>query len=155
MSEHDFGILLGLAYNAFVDDLNAHLHDAGFDDIGRSFGYVFRLLADQEMTLRDVASALEMTSQGAMKIIDEMEAAGYVERLPDEADGRVKRLRLTDRGRAALRAARRFHRDEERRLARRWGADVAATVRVVLTGLVEGESTGAARRTPRTHLRPF
>ena len=69
MSEHDFGILLGLAYNAFVDDLNAYLREAGFEDIGRSFGYVFRLLADDEMTLRDVAVALEMTSQGAMKTV--------------------------------------------------------------------------------------
>ena len=154
MSEHDFGILLGLAYNAFVDDLNAHLREAGFEDIGRSFGYVFRLLADDDMTLRDVAAALEMTSQGAMKIIDEMEATGYVERVPDAIDGRVKRLRLTGRGQSALRTARRFHRDEERRLARRIGGGDAAIVRAALEGLIEGAPGGAARP-PRTHLRPF
>lgn len=154
MSEHDFGILLGLAYNSFVDDLNDHLRGAGFDDVGRSFGYVFRLLADDELTLRELAERLEMTSQGAMKIVDEMEGTGYVVRVPDAEDGRVKRLRLTDRGRAALRAARRFHRDYERRLARHLGAEAAAEVRGALTYLMEGAGTSTSRPA-RTHLRPF
>jgi hypothetical protein len=41
---------------------------------------------------------------------------GYLERHPDATDRRVKRLRLSARGRAALRAARSFHRRFERRL---------------------------------------
>jgi DNA-binding MarR family transcriptional regulator len=154
MAEHDFGILLGLAYDAFVADLNDHLRGAGFDDIGRSFGYVFRLLADDDLTLRELADALEMTSQGAMKIVDEMERTGYVVRIPDAGDGRVKRLHLTDKGRSALRAARRFHRDYERRLARHLGAGVAAQVRMALTYLMEGAGTPTSRPA-RTHLRPF
>ena len=45
-----------------------------------------------------------------------MEARGSVERHPDASDRRVKQLRLSPRGRAALKAAQAFHRRFERRL---------------------------------------
>jgi DNA-binding MarR family transcriptional regulator len=115
-SDTDIGILLGLAYGAFVDEMHADLAARGFDDLGRSYGYVFRVLADGDRSLSELAALLEMTLPGAGKIVDEMEGRGYVERHPDAADRRVKRLRLSTRGRAALRAARAFHRRFERRL---------------------------------------
>lgn len=116
-TDTDIGILLGLAYGAFVEQMHADLGARGFDDLGRSYGYVFRVLADGDRSLSDLAALLEMTLPGAAKIVDEMEARGYVERHADRSDRRVKRLRLSPRGRAALRAARAFHRRFERRLA--------------------------------------
>ena len=62
----DLGILMGLAYNAFVEKLNAHLRASGFDDLGRYYGYVFRALAADEPSLRELADRLGMTS-AAMK----------------------------------------------------------------------------------------
>ena len=38
----DFGILLGLAYQAFVVELRDDLERAGLDGLGRADGYVFR-----------------------------------------------------------------------------------------------------------------
>ena len=112
----DLGILLGLAYQAFTDELRADLHGRGFTDLGSAYGYVFRALADDGLHLSDVAKRLGMTNQGASKIIDEMQARGYVERQPDPADARAKTLVLAARGRAALAAARRFHAKYERQL---------------------------------------
>jgi DNA-binding MarR family transcriptional regulator len=113
----DFGILLGLAFRAFVDEMHADLAARGFDDLGRSYGYVFRVLGDGDRSLSELAGLLGMTLPGAGKIVDEMERRGYVERRPDHVDRRVKHIALSRRGRAALAAARAFHRDSEQRLA--------------------------------------
>jgi DNA-binding MarR family transcriptional regulator len=141
----DFGILLALAYGAFVDQLRAALAAAGFDHLNRSFGYVARALAAEPLSLRELAGRLDMTSQGALKIVDDMAANGYLERSPDPADRRGVRLRLTARGERALAAARAFHRRFEARLGRRLGARKVAALRAALTSLVEqGERAGAA-----------
>ena len=116
-TDTDIGILLGLAYGAFVAEMHADLAARGFDDLGRSYGYVFRVLADGDRSLSELAGLLGMTLPGAGKIVDEMVERGYVRRHPDRSDRRVKRLRLSSRGRAALKAARAFHRRFERRLA--------------------------------------
>jgi DNA-binding MarR family transcriptional regulator len=109
----DFGILLGLAFRAFVDEMHADLAARGFDDLGRSYGYVFRVLGDGDRSLSELAALLGMTLPGAGKIVDEMERRGYVERRPDRVDRRVKHIALSRRGRDALAAARAFHRDLE------------------------------------------
>src|SRR6476620_11382336 len=112
----DIGILLGLAFRTFVDEMHADLAARGFDDLGRSYGYVFRVLGDGERSLSELAALLGMTLPGAGKIVDEMERRRYVERRPERVDRRVKHIALSSRGRASLAAAREFHRDFEERL---------------------------------------
>jgi DNA-binding MarR family transcriptional regulator len=119
----DFGILLGLAYQRFVDDLRAHLAARGFDDLGPTYGYVFRALAQERLSQRELARRLSITDQGMAKTVSEMVERGYLERGPDASDARVKRLRLSRRGRAALAAARAFH----AAFAERLGAEVGAS----------------------------
>ena len=48
----DLGILMGLAYQAFTDQLRARLGELGFDDLGGAYGHVFRALADEELSQR-------------------------------------------------------------------------------------------------------
>ncbi|HEV8550835.1 MAG TPA: helix-turn-helix domain-containing protein [Polyangiaceae bacterium] len=141
----DFGILLGLAFQTFTDELRAHLADAGFDDLGSAYGYVFRALSDEELHLTELAARLGMTDPGAVKIVHEMEKRGYVERRPDPDDARAKRLRLAARGRAALAAARRFHAAFERRLAKATAPHQVETTRRTLELLVGTTGTDAAR----------
>jgi DNA-binding MarR family transcriptional regulator len=145
----DIGILLGLAYSTFVDRLHVAMEAAGFDDLGSSFGYVFRALADRPLMLREVAERLGMTAQGALKIIDEMVERGYVERTPDPSDGRAKRLGLSRRGRDALRTARAFHASFEATMRADHGARRTATVRAVfeaIVGVDAGDSAAAVLR---------
>lgn len=127
----DLGILLGLAYTAFVDELRASLSASGFDDLGRWYGYVFRALDAEPLSSSALARRLGITNQGMMKIVDEMEARGYVERGADAVDARVKRLRLAPRGRRALRAARAFHAKFEAKLGRARAKELRETLALV------------------------
>ncbi|MGN6791931.1 MAG: MarR family winged helix-turn-helix transcriptional regulator [Streptosporangiaceae bacterium] len=128
----DLGILLGVAFQEFVRELHAAHAAAGFADLGRSDGFVFRSLASRPMTVSELAGHLEITKQGAAQIIDDMERRGYVEREPDPEDRRARLVRLSGRGERALANARRFHHDYERRLATACGPDAVSTLRAML-----------------------
>jgi DNA-binding MarR family transcriptional regulator len=147
----DFGILLGLAYQHFVDALNRHLRAHNFD-LGSSFGYVLRALAAQPLTATQLASRLHLTPQGAARIVDDMVKRGYVERQLDPADGRARRLVLAPRGQAALQEARAFHAAFEQQLADAWGAERAAALRAaleVLAGSANGDGPDPSSRLVR------
>lgn len=147
MSNTDFGILLGLAYQRFVLELNEHLASKGFKDIKPTFGYLFRALDGRKLTTAQLAARLQITSQGMAKIVEEAVSAGYLERQTDPSDARVKLLGLAPGGLAALKAARAFHRDFERRLG-----DAGPALRGLLDGLVDRDGgTDALERV----LRPF
>ena len=60
-TDTDIGILLGLAYARFVDELRADLAARGFADLGPSYGYVFRVLGDGERSLSELAGLLGLT----------------------------------------------------------------------------------------------
>jgi len=145
----DFGVLLNIAFNSFKQALEEDLAEAGFDDIGLSFGYVFRLLSDESCSLSELARQLHMTSPGALKVVDDMVAKGYVLRTTDSTDKRVKRLGLTRRGRAALERAREFHARREQALADRLGSRRVAATREVLSALADAEN-GMRIHRPRT-----
>jgi DNA-binding MarR family transcriptional regulator len=148
----DLGILLGLAYQGFTDQLRAALAAKGFDDLGGAYGYVFRALAAEELSQRQLATRLGITDQGMAKILGEMVAQGYVERRPDPEDARVKRLRLGRRGREALAAARRVHAGLEQRLVREVGEAAVKTLRQVLAQVA---AFGAPDDVAHARLRPM
>lgn len=52
-----------------------------------------------------LAARARTTKQSATSLVDQLERAGYVERVPDPADGRAKLVRLTDRARTIAVAA--------------------------------------------------
>jgi DNA-binding MarR family transcriptional regulator len=140
----DLGILLALGYQEFVRELREGLARKGFEDTGRSDGYVFRALAAGPLTISELAGLLGMTKQGAGQIVDDMERRGYLDRQPDPRDGRARLLGLTTRGQDALAAARAFHRRYERRLIRTHGPEALATLRAVV-----GTMAGATLSDPR------
>jgi DNA-binding MarR family transcriptional regulator len=144
----DFGVLLNVAFVAFKEALDADLAAAGFDDIGTSFGYVFRLLAQAPCNLSELAVQLGMSSPGALKVVDDMVAKGYVARSADADDRRVKRLELTDRGRAALSRARSFHDKYEQALVQRLGMRQVAAARKLLEAMAASHA-GRNGRLPR------
>jgi DNA-binding MarR family transcriptional regulator len=129
----DFGVLLGLAYQAFVDQLHADLARHGFTELGPSVGYVVRAIAGsaEPPSQRQLAAYLGITDQGAAKIVDDLVARGFVIRRPSKRDARVNEVHLAARGKALLAAARRFHARFEAALARDLGGDAAVTRRVL------------------------
>lgn len=149
----DIGVLLTLALGAFKDALHAHLATKGYDDLGPSFGFVFRSLAERPLSLVELAARLGISSQGALKIVADMVERGYVERQDDDTDRRVRRLTLTARGRGALREARRFHASAEQRLIEAAGSARVAGARAVLEALVRWGSPEEVAR--HASVRPF
>ena len=142
MTEPDFGILLALAYQEFVRELHQDLATRGYDDLGRSDGYVFRALAAEPLTTSALATRLDISKQGAGQLVEDMTRRGYLTSRADPADGRARLLELSDRGRAALAAAHGFHRHYEQRLARRHGRANVDTVRGVLTSMAPTYGAG-------------
>ena len=131
----DLGILLVVAYQEFLRELHAAHAAAGFADLGRSDGFVFRSLAVRPMTVSELAARLEITKQGAAQVIEDMERRGYVQREADPGDRRARLVSLSTRGEQALENARRFHRDYERRLAREHGREAVGTLRAMLEAI--------------------
>ena len=136
----DLGVLMALAYGQFVAQLRGQLAAEGFDDLGRSDGYVFRALAADPLTTSELAERLRISKQGAGQIVADMRRRGYVEGHTDPTDRRARRLRLAPRGEQALAAARRFHQRYERRLRRDFGADRIEGLRALLGAMASGDA---------------
>ena len=49
--------------------------------------------------MSDLASRLRLSLQRTGQVVSQLEERGYVRRVPDETDGRAKRVIFTDRGR--------------------------------------------------------
>ncbi len=128
----DLGILLAAAYERFVSDLREHLAGQGFADLGRADGFVLRTLHRGPMTVSELAGRLGITKQGAAQVVDDMQRRELVSRGRDPHDARARPVELTDRGRAVLAAASRFHRRTERALVKEHGADAVTTLRALL-----------------------
>ncbi|MEG8275362.1 MarR family winged helix-turn-helix transcriptional regulator [Streptomyces sp. AHA2] len=109
-------LFVGLAAGGAV---RADLASRGFGDLRMSHGYVFQHLVDGRPTVSDLAAKLDMTQQGASKVVAELERLGYVERLPSPRDARVRHVALTGRGREAVTAARHARERLEARLRER------------------------------------
>ena len=64
---------------------------------------------DQAMRRIDLAGELLLTPSGVTRLLDGLEAAGYVEKGACDSDARVTYAVLTDRGREKIRHASRTH----------------------------------------------
>jgi DNA-binding MarR family transcriptional regulator len=141
----DLGILVLLGYQGFVRSLHDDMRTRGFDDLGRSDGVVFRILNVRPCTVSEMAGLLDITKQGMAQIVEDLESRGYVRRTPDPTDRRAKHVELTDRGHAAIAAARRFHRAFEARLVRQHGDDAISAFRSVLEAMAGHAPDGLDR----------
>ena len=64
---------------------------------------------DGQLTMGVLAEQVTLTTGGVTRLIDRMEAAGYVQRVPCPTDRRVSYAALTDAGRAKLEEATPVH----------------------------------------------
>ena len=89
---------------ALTEALHERLPQAGFPDIRPPHCQVLRGIELGDSRLTDLATTARMTKQSMGALVDHLEAAGYVERVQDREDARVKAIRLTTRGRHAAQA---------------------------------------------------
>jgi DNA-binding MarR family transcriptional regulator len=101
-----FSQLLRDPYEAFLMKVHAGLGAAGFADSSPSWGTnVFHYLRGGGLRLTELAERAHTTKQAMRYTVNQLEEAGYVERVPDPIDGRAKIIRLTERGWALRRVA--------------------------------------------------
>jgi DNA-binding MarR family transcriptional regulator len=133
----DLALLVTGAARIVADRLGAAVQQAGIDDMRSSFGFVIRALAERDRTLTELAELLSVTKQAAIKVVDEMEARGYLERRADPADRRVKVLRLTSKAKRVRRAALTASQRMESELREDVGDEEVAAMRRALLRLLQ------------------
>ena len=117
------GQLLGLMLRRFRADLYAWGQEAGYTNLRQSHLQVFGNIDGTGTRLTDLAARAGMTRPSMLELVDELERAGYLERRPDERDGRAKLICLTRDGRRVVAQALRAVRDIERIYAEEVGPE--------------------------------
>jgi len=131
--------LLAEAKERGFAELHERLAEAGYPDIRAGHGCVFRFVAEGGMRLTDLAEAAGFTKQAVGEVVADLERLGYVERVPDPADGRAKLVRLSERGHRARELAGQMFEEIEAGWAERLGEERLATFREVLEELAAGD----------------
>ncbi|WP_030759079.1 MarR family winged helix-turn-helix transcriptional regulator [Streptomyces sp. NRRL F-2664] len=98
---------------------------------------------EQPPRMADLAARLEVVPRAVTTLVDGLEAAGCVRRVPDPANRRVIRIELTDSGRATLRRLRNARTDAAEEIL----APLTADQREVLGGLLNALSDAPAEHT--------
>jgi DNA-binding MarR family transcriptional regulator len=136
-------ILLRDAHTAVDLAVRAAVAQDGFPDLKPWHFSVLRNLGEDGSRPSELAAQAGVTRQAITKIVDELERLDMVRRAADPNDGRGVIVRYTDRGRAALRLARKTMLALEQEYAKRVGADRWAQVRASLEALFEHDQPPA------------
>lgn len=115
--------LLAMGLRLLVDGLHERLSARGWDDVRPSYGFVLLAVRDASTTTGRLAELLGVTKQATSKLLDAMEASGYVRRLPDARDARSKIVELDTRGHELLADVERIYAD----LDAEWAAAIGLT----------------------------
>jgi DNA-binding MarR family transcriptional regulator len=113
VTEPNVGVLLFLPYRAMEARVFEGLAAAGFDDFSPAQARVVARIAPGGSRLTDLAAQAGITKQSAGFLVDQLERAGYVERVPDPADGRARLVRIAERGARSVELSSRIVADVE------------------------------------------
>lgn len=112
------------ALTALAHERNwSRLRAGGYRDISPSHFAVFRFLGrkPEGSRLSEIADAAGITKQSMGYLVDQLEAAGYLQRRPHPTDRRAQCITLTDRGREVVELTRLGMEEDEEELAGRLG----------------------------------
>lgn len=80
---------------------------AEYSDLRPAFMPIGAHVDDEGTRITELARRTGLTKPSVVYLVDELEALGYMERVPDPTDGRAKLVRPTAKGRAAVELGRR------------------------------------------------
>ena len=115
-------LLMFIASRAAADRIFRAVQDAGFGDVTIAQSRLMMGIDTGGTRLSVLAERAQIAKQTATALVDKLERAGYVERVPDPSDGRARLVRMTPRAEAALPMAR----AEEDRIEAEWRAHLGA-----------------------------
>jgi len=120
--EQNLGILLFVAYRALEQRAHDAVIAAGIADITLAQARIAARIGPHGTRVSDLAEQARVTKQSAGFLVDQLESAGYVERVPDPSDRRARLVRLTARADRVVKTA---NAEVERALAE-WADHVGA-----------------------------
>ncbi|WP_433574395.1 MarR family winged helix-turn-helix transcriptional regulator [Nocardia brasiliensis] len=94
------GLLMMIAYRSMENRVFAALAESGYGDLTVAQGRIVAQIGAAGTRLTELAERAQVTKQTAGFLVDQLERAGYVERVADPSDGRARLVRLTARGQA-------------------------------------------------------
>ncbi|MFC8673561.1 MarR family winged helix-turn-helix transcriptional regulator [Streptomyces griseorubiginosus] len=104
-SDLNTGLLLFLPYRALENRIFARLAEAGFDDFTPAQARVMQRIGPNGTRLTELAEQAQITKQTAGFLVDQLEKAAYVVRVPDPTDKRARLVCLADKAASAQRIA--------------------------------------------------
>lgn len=93
------GVLMFIAHRAAETRILAAVHRAGYTDITAAQARIAARIGPEGTRISDLADQAQVAKQTATALIDRLERAGYVERVGDPTDARVRLVRIGPRGR--------------------------------------------------------
>jgi DNA-binding MarR family transcriptional regulator len=94
----NLGILLRESFRTMNEAVIERLAERGHGEVRYAHGNVFQYLDDAGTRVSVLAQRAGMTKQSMAQLVEHLERHGYLERVPDPADGRAKLVRTTARG---------------------------------------------------------
>ncbi len=136
--------LLSDVKDELLEEMYRRVAAAGYPELRPSHGCVFRYLEPDGSRLADLADKSGMTKQAFGEHLANVEALGYIVRVPDPDDGRAKLIVPTPRGREALVLGRAIFAELEREWAEQIGAERVAALRETLAQIHALQRAGGA-----------
>ena len=133
----NLGLLCYIASRAMETRVFEALAAAGFDDITTAQGRLFARIGPKGTRVTDLAEQARITKQTAGFLVDQLQRAGYVRRVPDPADARARLVQIAPRGEVAVAVARAAEAQVEAEWTRHLGKQGAGQLRRALTRLRE------------------
>ncbi len=117
--------------------LLATLAAEGFDDLTIAQARVAARIGPAGTRLTDLAEQSLVTKQTAGHLVDQLQRAGYVRRVPDPTDARARLVQIAERGHRLVAIARRVEAEVEAEWTAHLGEEATAQLRATLTRLRE------------------
>jgi DNA-binding MarR family transcriptional regulator len=129
------GALLRVPFETVRDRMLAGLHERGFTDLVAAHLDVFQYPGPENQRPLQLAVQTRMTKQALNYLLGQLQQLGYLTRETDANDQRSKRIHLTPRGRAVIKAVREIVQDVEHEWEQQLGSRGFAQLRGLLTQL--------------------
>jgi DNA-binding MarR family transcriptional regulator len=135
--ELNIGLLCYIVARAMETRVIGAMVKAGYDDVTVAQGRLFARIGPNGNRITDLAEQARVTKQTAGFLVDQLERAGYVRRVPDPTDARARLVQIAPRGEEAVKIARVVEAEVEAEWTRHLGKQATSQLRRALTRLRE------------------
>jgi DNA-binding MarR family transcriptional regulator len=135
--EPNIGLLCYIVARAMETRVIEAMIKAGYDDVTVAQGRLFARIGPNGNRITDLAEQARVTKQTAGFLVDQLERAGYVRRVPDPTDARARLVQIAPRGEEAVKIARVIEAEVEAEWTRHLGRQATSQLRRALTRLRE------------------